>query len=177
MPFGEYQPDWVPFGLELIPGKGFAGGPGPRTLHLPGLPPVGALICYEAIFSTEVIDKADRPAWMVNVTNDAWFGDSAGPRQHLAAVRMRAVEEGLPLMRAANTGITAAFDAHGHELGRLELETSGILPVSLPAALPSTVYSRAGLLLPALLSTVVLGIGFARCALDRRSARANFYTS
>ena len=75
VPFGEYQPDWFPLPIQVVPGGGFAPGPGPRTLHLPGLPPVGPLICYEAIFPGEVIDEHDRPAFMVNVTNDAWFGD------------------------------------------------------------------------------------------------------
>ena len=117
VPFGEYIPDWLPLPLMVMPGGGFASGPGPRTLHVPGLPPFGALICYEAIFSGQIVDRDDRPAWLVNVTNDAWFGNSSGPRQHLAAARMRAVEEGLPLLRAANTGISAAFDARGHELG------------------------------------------------------------
>src|SRR6195952_258568 len=148
VPFGEYQPDWLPLGVQVVPGGGFARGPGPRTLHIPGLPAVGVLICYEAIFPSEVVDSDDRPDWMVNVTNDAWFGNSTGPRQHLAAARLRAVEEGLPLLRAANTGISAGFDAKGHELARLEPRITGILPVRLPAKLPPTFYARTGLLLP-----------------------------
>lgn len=148
VPFGEYQPDWLPIGIQVVPGGGFARGPGPRTLHIPGLPPVGVLICYEAIFPSQVIDPADRPDWMVNVTNDAWFGNSTGPRQHLAAARLRAVEEGLPLLRAANTGISAAFDSRGHELARLGMQQMGILPVRLPGALPPPLYARAGLWLP-----------------------------
>ena len=88
---------------------------------------------------------ADRPSWLVNITNDAWFGNSTGPRQHLAAARMRAVEEGLPLLRAANTGISAAFDARGHELSRIGMQKSGTLSVLLPAALPPTLYARFGL--------------------------------
>ena len=147
VPFGEYQPDWLP-GIQVVPGGGFASGPGPRTLHVPGLPPFGVLICYEAIFSHQVIDEADRPDWMVNVTNDAWFGNSAGPRQHLAAARLRAVEEGLPLLRAANTGISAGFDAKGHELGRLGLQTTGILQLSLPPPLAMPLYARLGLPIP-----------------------------
>jgi apolipoprotein N-acyltransferase len=148
VPFGEYQPDWLPVSIQVVPGGGFARGPGPRTLHIPGIPPVGALICYEAIFSHQVIDEADRPDWMVNVTNDAWFGNSSGPRQHLAAARLRAVEEGLPLMRAANTGISAGFDARGHELGHLEMQTAGVLPLHLPPRLAMPLYARIGLLLP-----------------------------
>lgn len=168
VPFGEYQPDWLP-GIQIVPGGGFAAGPGPLTLHLPGLPPVGALICYEAIFSGQVVDRSDRPKWLVNVTNDAWFGNSSGPRQHLAAVRLRAVEAGLPLMRAANTGISAAFDPRGHELGRLDLSVTGVLPVAMTAALPPTVYSRAGLLLPAALSGFVILLGFgSRLRTNRR---------
>jgi apolipoprotein N-acyltransferase len=152
VPFGEYQPDWFPLPIQLIPGGGFAPGPGPRTYHLPGLPPFGPLICYEAIFGGQIVDRADRPAWLVNVTNDAWFGNTSGPRQHLAAARMRAVEEGLPLMRAANTGITAGFDAFGRELGRLGLGRTGVLVLKLPGALPPTLFARFGLPIPALLA-------------------------
>ena len=159
VPFGEYQPDWFPAGIQIVPGGGFASGPGPRTLHVPGLPPVGPLICYEAIFPGQVVDSRDRPDWMVNVTNDAWFGDSSGPRQHLAAARMRAVEEGLPLMRAANTGITAAFDARGHELARLARATGGVLVVPLAAALPATLFARFGLAIPFLFATGILALG------------------
>ncbi len=164
VPGGEYQPDWLMLPIQLVPGGGFAPGPGPRTLHVPGLPPVGPLICYEAIFGSEIVDRSDRPGWLVNVTNDAWFGNSAGPRQHLAAARMRAVEEGLPLLRAANTGISAAFDARGRELGRIGLNRAGSLAITLPGALPPTVFSRAGLWLPGLLA-----LGFLALTLSKRS--------
>jgi apolipoprotein N-acyltransferase len=167
VPFGEYQPDWLPVGIQVVPGGGFARGPGPRTLHIHGLPPVGVLICYEAIFPSQVIDPNDRPDWMVNITNDAWFGNSTGPRQHLAAARFRAVEEGLPLLRAANTGISAGFDAKGHEIGRLGTQLTGTLQLRVPAALSPTVYAQVGLLLPAGLAVMLLLYGLlgrpARC--------------
>jgi apolipoprotein N-acyltransferase len=159
VPFGEYIPDWLPVPVKLLPGEGLAAGTGPKTLRMPGIPPAGALICYEAIFPGFVVDEADRPAWMVNITNDAWFGNSTGPRQHLAAVRMRAVEEGLPLMRAANTGITAAFDAHGHELGRIGMGEQGVLLVALPGALPPTLFSRFALWIPLCLALAILFAG------------------
>jgi apolipoprotein N-acyltransferase len=177
VPFGEYQPDWLPVGIQVVPGGGFARGPGPRTLHLPGLPPVGVLICYEAIFSTEVIDPSDRPSWMVNVTNDAWFGNSSGPRQHLAAARFRAVEEGMPLMRAANTGISAAFDARGHELDRLGMAQTGVLAVRLSGELPQPLYARVGLLLPGSVALISVFVGLFRRPIGRNVERANFYTS
>jgi apolipoprotein N-acyltransferase len=168
VPFGEYVPDWLPMPIMVVPGGGFASGPGPRTLHIPGLPPFGALICYEAIFPGQIVDRRDRPAWLVNVTNDAWFGNSTGPRQHLAAARMRAVEEGLPLLRAANTGISAAFDAHGRELGRLNMQQTGTLTVALPAPLPETLFARLGLWLPGIAATVALGAGLLAGRLRRR---------
>jgi apolipoprotein N-acyltransferase len=142
-----------------MPGNGFAPGPGPRTLQVSGLPPFGPLICYEAIFPGQIVDRDNRPAWLVNITNDAWFGNSTGPRQHLAAARMRAVEEGLALLRAANTGISAAFDAHGHELARIGMQTAGTLAVALPGALPATLFARFGLWLPAIAGLVALGAG------------------
>jgi len=159
VPFGEYQPDWFPVGIQVVPGGGFARGPGPATLHVPGLPPVGALICYEAIFPAEVVDQRDRPDWLVNVTNDAWFGNSTGPRQHLAAVRLRAVEEGLPVMRAANTGVTAGFDAFGRELGRIGMNRAGVLVLTLPGALPATLFARIGLLMPGALGVFLVAMG------------------
>jgi len=159
VPFGEFQPDWFPVGIQVVPGGGFARGPGPATLHVPGLPPVGALICYEAIFPAEVVDQRDRPDWLVNVTNDAWFGNSTGPRQHLAAVRLRAVEEGLPVMRAANTGVTAGFDAFGRELGRIGMNRAGVLVLTLPGALPATLFARIGLLMPGALGVFLVAMG------------------
>ena len=161
VPFGEFDPSWFILPFQVVPGHGLMWGTGPKTLHLTGLPPVGPLICYEAIYTAEMVDEADRPDWLVNVTNDAWFGDTSGPRQHLAGVRLRAVEEGLPIMRAANTGITAAFDAHGHALGRIGVGGQGDLVVALPGALPRTFYARVGLAAPALLVAVSLASGLA----------------
>lgn len=155
VPFGEYSPAWLPPELRLMPG-GFVAGPGPLSLHVPGLPAAGALICYEAIFPAAVVDAADRPAWLVNITNDAWFGDSSGPRQHLQAARLRAVEEGLPLLRAANTGISAGFDANGRALGRLGIDRAGVLVLDLPGALPPTVFARLGLAAPGVLAALTL---------------------
>jgi apolipoprotein N-acyltransferase len=159
VPFGEYQPSWFPLPIQVVPGGGFASGAGPSTLHVPGVPAFGPLICYEAIFPGQVVDRADRPAWLVNVTNDAWFGNSAGPRQHLAAARMRAVEEGLPVMRAANTGISAGFDAFGHLVGRVSMNVTGISVILLPAALPPTLFARFGLPIPAALALLTLSAG------------------
>ena len=152
VPFGEFAPSWVPFSVQLVPGRSLGFGSGPKTFHVPGLPPFGALICYEAIYPGQLVDEANRPQWLVNITNDAWFGNSTGPRQHLAAVRMRAVEEGLPVMRAANTGITAGFDADGRELARLPTGAAGTMVVSLPPARGPTPFGRQGLATPLLLS-------------------------
>ncbi len=159
VPFGEYLPSWLPLPVIVLPGQELAPGPGPRTLRIPDLPPVGVLICYEAIFTGQVVDFVERPDWLVNVTNDAWFGNSTGPRQHLAAARLRAVEEGLPLVRAANTGISAAFDSRGHELGRIGMQRSGTLEVALPGKLPPTPYAMFGLWLPFGAGLVALGLG------------------
>ena len=158
VPFGEYQPSWLP-GIQLVPGN-FGFGSGPRTLRADTLPPFGPLICYEAAFTGQIIDRRDRPQWLVQVTNDAWFGDSSGPRQHLAVARMRAVEEGLPLMRAANTGITAGFDAKGRELGRLGLNRGGTLDLPVGGALPETLYGRGGLPIPFVIALICLALGY-----------------
>ena len=161
VPFGEYAPSWVPLSIKVVPGQ-FGFGNGPATLRLPGVPSFGGLICYEAIFPAQVVDEADRPDWLVNITNDAWFGNSTGPRQHLAAVRLRAVEEGLPVMRAANTGITAGFDSRGRELGRLPREQPGQLTLAVPGKRPPTSFSRLGLVVPGLLSIMAVVLACVR---------------
>ena len=146
VPFGEYVP-WrsvLPF-QRLVQSLGdFAPGPGPRTLAIGPHPYVGVAICYEAIFPGHVADDAIRPDWIFNATNDAWFGTSIGPWQHLASARMRAVEEGLPLVRAANTGISAVVDAYGRTVAMLELGTAGIIDTRLPRSLSPTPYARFG---------------------------------
>ena len=146
VPFGEYVPLRHILPMEKIaPSIGdFTAGPGPRTLTLPGLPAVSPLICYEAIFPGAVIDPQRRPHWLLNVTNDAWYGRTPGPLQHLASARTRAVEEGLPLMRAANNGISAAVDPYGRVLARLDLDAVGVLDERLPRDLAPTLYAKFG---------------------------------
>ena len=150
VPFGEYQPAILP--IQIVPGGGFRAGPGRRTLRLPRLAAVDPLICYEIIFPGKVVKPGNRPSWIVNITNDAWYGDSSGPRQHLAAARMRAVEEGLPVARVANTGISAAYDAFGRERARLGWGLADSLVAALPPPLPPTLFARFGLLTPLLLA-------------------------
>ncbi|RCL09512.1 apolipoprotein N-acyltransferase [Acetobacter pasteurianus] len=154
VPFGEYQPSFIP--LQIVPQGGLAAGPGPQTWHLANIPPVGPLICYEVIFSGDVTNPHDRPRWLANVTNDGWFGNSAGPRQHLESVRLRAVEEGLPIVRAANTGISAAFDGRGHLLAKLGWDKTGVLVSAVPAALPRTFFGHYGQAVPLLLCALLM---------------------
>jgi len=162
VPFGEYVPlrDYLPF-PKLTQGAGdFTPGTGHAALDLPGLPPVSALICYEAIFPQEVVKPGGSPEWLLNVTNDAWFGVSSGPYQHLASARLRAIERGLPLVRAANTGISAIVDPWGRTLDRLDLRKVGILDGPLPRAIAGgTPYGRFGDLSPFLLTLGVFAIG------------------
>ncbi len=149
VPYGEYFPSYAHF---MLGEQGFTPGPGIRTLHLPGIPAVGPLICYEAIFPAQVVNESDRPSMLVNITNDAWFGNSAGPRQHLAAARLRTVEEGLPMVRAANTGISAVIDPHGRITAELGLDRRGVLVAPIPGKLPAPLAARLGLAGPFTLS-------------------------
>jgi len=111
---------------------------------LPRLPGFAPLVCYEAIFPAAAIDSETRPAWILNVTNDAWYGRSSGPFQHFAIARTRAIEEGLPLVRVANNGISGVVDAEGRILSGMALDTIGYIDVRLPEAGPPTPYSRTG---------------------------------
>jgi apolipoprotein N-acyltransferase len=135
---------------------GFIPGTVRRTLEIPNAPRVLPLICYEAIFPDTVASHGDRPGWIVNVTNDGWFGISTGPYQHLQQARVRAIEQGLPLVRAANTGISAVIDPSGRVVARLGLGIEGVLDSNLPAASPPTVYARVGDIPAAILVTLAL---------------------
>src|SRR6266480_3805711 len=146
VPFGEYVPlrEILPV-QKITPGNlDYTAGAGPRTITLPGLPPFAPLICYEVIFPGAILDEHDRPAWMLNVTNDAWYGRSSGPYQHFAIARTRAVEEGLPLVRVANNGVSGVVDAAGRVLAHTGLDAVTYADIPLPAAGPPTPYSRAG---------------------------------
>jgi apolipoprotein N-acyltransferase len=171
VPFGEYLPFqglMESLGLEQLTRVqgGFLAGKVRHTLAVPNAPRVLPLICYEAIFPSDAASGTDRPGWMVNLTNDGWFGISTGPHQHLQQARLRAVEQGLPLVRAANTGISAVIDPVGRVMARLPLGIEGVLDSALPAPLAPTVYSRVGNLPAAIL--VALAFLF---VLRRRTAR------
>jgi len=150
VPFGEYLPlnTWLDaIGLEPLTRRrgGFTVGPSPRPLmSLPNAPPFAPLICYEAIFPRAVVQGSERPSFLLNVTNDGWFGNTTGPRQHLHQARVRAVEEGLPLLRVANNGISAVIDGRGRVLYRLELDVVGVIDARVPPAMAPTLYSRFG---------------------------------
>src|SRR5262249_49285712 len=168
VPLGEYVPlrAYLPFLSKITPGDfDFSAGPGPRTLDIPGLPPVAPLICYEIIFPGRVVDPSRRPAWLLNLTNDAWFGMSTGPYQHFASARFRAVEEGMPLVRSANDGISAFVDPYGRVIAELGLGETGVLDGALPKpAAGSTPYARFGdaLLAVALLLAAGLALALSR---------------
>lgn len=149
VPFGEYLPFQSVLeavGLRQLTQLrgGFTSGTGARTLNVPGLPSVTPLICYEVIFSGSLITTDNRPEWLLVVTNDAWFGRWAGPRQHFHQARVRAVEEGLPLVRVSNNGISAVITPLGQVVAQLALDERGVLDAQLPTAQPPTVFSKLG---------------------------------
>jgi apolipoprotein N-acyltransferase len=155
VPFGEYLPfqDFMEsLGIMQLTGVrgGFSSGTGPRLLAIPGAPPASPLICYEIIFPDDVTSMDARPGWLLNVTNDAWFGTSAGPHQHFHQAEMRAVEQGLPVIRAANTGISAIVDPYGRVVAELGLGQEGTVDGLLPQALPPTLFVRFGPLIEVL---------------------------
>ncbi len=175
VPFGEYLPfrDLLSaLGLRqliALPG-GFTAGSALRPLTAAGAPPFQPLICYEVIFPGAVIEPGARPGWLLNLTNDAWFGRTPGPYQHLLQARVRAVEEGLPLVRDANSGISAIVDPHGRVIARLDLGQTGVVDGPLPAALPPTPYARFGDLV--FLLTMLAGVAVAVSGAVHRTRRA-----
>ena len=152
VPFGEYIPfgdlmyDW--FGVQAFAarlGNGYVAGPGPQVIDLGGkLGSFAPLICYEAVFPQDLRGLPTRPDWILQITNDAWFGTLTGPYQHLAQARFRAIEQGLPLVRVANTGITAMIDARGRVVAALPRGKAGYLDAGLPGAMAATPYARWG---------------------------------
>lgn len=149
VPFGEYIPlrdqliKLLPFLGQSMSGWGFAPGEGPKLIDLGDAGRALPLICYEAIFPQDM-RGTERADWLLQITNDAWFGRIAGPQQHLAQARMRAIEQGLPMVRAANTGISAVIDARGRIRASLPLNEAGKLDARLPGALAPTPYARTG---------------------------------
>lgn len=167
VPFGEYMPLGEVFarfgvhGLAASEGGGFTSGSDQPLIDLPGLGLFRPLICYEASFAQEIVTGDQRPDALLLVTNDAWFGQDAGPYQHLAHARLRAVEQGLPVIRSANTGVSAMIDGYGKIIDQLPLGVAGHFDAQLPPPLPATVYSKTGdwpviLFLFAILSAIAL---------------------
>jgi len=150
VPFGEYLPfqDFLErhglMNLTKVQG-GFIAGERHRTLQVPRAPSFAPLVCYEAIFPGENVPRdEERPGWLLNLTNDAWFGISSGPYQHLHQARIQAIAEGLPLVRAANNGISAVVDPLGRIISSLPLGTDGVIDSALPAPAESTIYANLG---------------------------------
>jgi apolipoprotein N-acyltransferase len=171
VPYGEYLPlrtILAPLGLaRLVMGEvDFIPGPGPRAIPAPGFGKAGVQICYEIVFSGQVVDPRERPDFLFNPSNDAWFG-SWGPPQHLAQARLRAIEEGLPVLRATPTGISAVIDADGRIVASIPLGTEGAIETPLPFPNPPTLFSRLGNWLACLASALLLFFAIA----NRRFAR------
>lgn len=163
VPFGEYLPfqdTLEAIGLEQLTRVrgGFTAGEGPRLTSAPNVPPFVALICYEIIFPDAIRDGEEAPGWLLNVTNDAWFGDTAGPHQHFHQARVRAVEQGLPLVRAANTGISAVTDPYGRTIAELPRNVAEVIDSPLPRALQPTPFVAYGGLIFVAMLLAVFGI-------------------
>jgi apolipoprotein N-acyltransferase len=171
VPYGEYlpmRPLLSAIGLSrLAPGDiDFAEGPGPKTIKLPGnWGKVGLQLCYEIIFSGQVVDRNNRPDFIFNPSNDAWFG-RWGPPQHLAQARLRAAEEGLPIIRSTPTGISALINPVGGLIGSIPWKQAGIIDAVLPPPLPPTLFARLGNIIPLTLGMLLL---IAAIALDSRA--------
>jgi apolipoprotein N-acyltransferase len=162
VPFGEYLPFQSfleSIGLMQLTkvAGGFVPGDRHRPVTMPGAPSMLPLICYEIIFPDEAVPPGERPGWLLNLTNDGWFGISSGPYQHFQQARVRAIEQGLPLVRAANTGISAVIDPLGRVIGELPLGTEGVLDAPLPARIGPPPYRRFG--------DITLGVLFASALL------------
>jgi apolipoprotein N-acyltransferase len=147
VPFGEYMPfdtlaGRIGFKTLVHIGDGFSAGPRPVALSIPGLAPLQPLICYEGLFPSSFARTGPRPAWIANVSNDAWFGETSGPWQHLNLASYRAIEEGIPVIRATPTGVSAVVDAYGRPKALLGLGKAGVIDANLPPALAPTLYSR-----------------------------------
>jgi apolipoprotein N-acyltransferase len=169
VPYGEYlpmRPLLSAIGLSrLAPGDlDFAPGPGPITLDIPHIGKMGFQLCYEIIFSGEVVDPVERPNFIFNPSNDAWFG-RWGPPQHLAQARLRAAEEGLPVIRSTPTGISAVIDATGAVRASIPWQTAGVIDSLLPIPAPPTLFAKLGNVIPLTLGFILL---IAAIALDRR---------
>ncbi|MDU8925990.1 apolipoprotein N-acyltransferase [Alisedimentitalea sp. MJ-SS2] len=171
VPFGEYFPMGdlaAKFGIRGLAageGYGYSSGPGAQLISLPGIGDALPLICYEAVFPQDVRAAPSRPRLLLQLTNDAWFGQFSGPFQHLQQAQMRAIEQGLPMLRVANTGVSAMIDAKGRITRHIPLGSAGFADVTLPRALPPTIYARVG-------DWPVIGlvlIGLLACFLRRRN--------
>jgi len=165
VPYGEYlpaRPILSRLGLSrLAPGDvDFDFGPGARSLDVPGIGKVGFQLCYEIIFSGEVVERGNRPNFIYNPSNDAWFG-AWGPPQHLAQARLRAIEEGLPVVRSTPTGISALIDADGNVLASIPWRQAGAIDVLLPPAKAPTLFARLGNIAPFLLALLLVCIAIA----------------
>ena len=149
VPFGEYLPfqDFLEklglMQLTKLPG-GFIPGERRRAMNVPRAPRMLPFICYEIVFPGEAVPSGERPGWLINLTNDGWFGASSGPYQHLQQARVRSIEHGLPLVRAANTGVSAVIDPLGRVVRSLPLGTEGVMDVSLPRRIDAPLYARTG---------------------------------
>lgn len=150
VPFGEYFPGGELAallgltGFASSQGAGFSIGATDQLIEIPNIGTARALICYEGIFAEEISVGQKRASLIILITNDAWFGESAGPQQHLVQARFRAIEQGLPMIRSANTGISAMIDPYGRAIHSLGLGQTGIIDARLPTALPATTYSKYG---------------------------------
>jgi apolipoprotein N-acyltransferase len=187
VPFGEYIPFWpvvsriaaafasIGVPLEIAPlqqiGAGFAAGAEPTRLVVPEAPTAVVLICYEAIFPGMTPRGSERPGWIVSVTNDAWFGEGAGPWQHFNIARYRAIEEGLPLVRAASGGVSAIVDAYGRSV-RATHRRGGFAEAQLPGALPDTIYARWGFVLSPLVILLIAALRFVPASSPARGLRS-----
>jgi apolipoprotein N-acyltransferase len=159
VPYGEYlpmRPLLTAIGLSELAPSAFdtLEGPGPRSIEVPGFGRVGVQICYEIVFSGAVIDKTNRPSFLFNPSNDAWFG-RWGPPQHLAQARMRAIEEGLPVLRSTPTGISAVIDARGNLAASIPWREQGVIDARVPPAAAPTLFARAGNIMPFLFALLL----------------------